>query len=56
MTIASIPWENIVIGLGAIITIVSLICLISWQLFLKSDIPCVGIKDKSDQKADAQGA
>jgi DHA1 family bicyclomycin/chloramphenicol resistance-like MFS transporter len=50
MTIASIPWGNIVIGLGAIITIVSIICMISWHLFLKSNIPCIGIKEEIEQK------
>ncbi len=51
MTIASISWGNMVIGLGAIITIVSLICMISWHLFLKSDIPCIGIKEVEQKTA-----
>lgn len=51
MTIASISWGNMVIGLGAIITIVSLICIISWHLFLKSDIPCIGIKEVEQKTA-----
>ncbi len=46
MTIASVSWGNIVVGLGVLITIFSALALVSWILFLKSNIPCVGIKDK----------
>ncbi|WP_161822206.1 multidrug effflux MFS transporter [Sporotomaculum syntrophicum] len=46
MTIASVPWGNIVVGLGVLITIFSALTLVSWILFLKSNIPCVGLKDK----------
>jgi len=45
MTIASVSWGNIVVGLGVLITIFSALALVSWILFLKSNIPCVGIKD-----------
>lgn len=45
MTIASLPWGNIVVGLGVLITIFSALALVSWNQFLKSNIPCVGIKD-----------
>lgn len=45
MTIASVPWGNIIVGLGALITIFSALALVSWILFLKSDIPCIGVKD-----------
>lgn len=45
MSIASVPWGNIVIGLGALITIFSVISLLGWNLFIKSNIPCAGIKD-----------
>lgn len=45
MLVASMPWENRVIGLGALITIFSTIALVSWRLFIKSSIPCVGVKD-----------
>lgn len=46
MTIASVPWGNIVVGLGVLITFFSALALVSWILFLKSNIPCVGLKDK----------
>ncbi|MGI6119662.1 MAG: multidrug effflux MFS transporter [Desulfosporosinus sp.] len=45
MTIASVSWGNIVVGLGVLITIFSALALVSWNLFLKSNIPCVGLKD-----------
>jgi len=44
MFLASISWGNIVIGLGVLITIFSLISLLSWNVFMKSKIPCVGVK------------
>lgn len=44
MSIASIPWSNMIIGLGTLITICSFLSLFSWILFLKSKIPCSGIK------------
>lgn len=45
MLIASMPWENIVISLGVLMSIVSCISLLSWYIFVKSDIPCAGVKD-----------
>jgi len=45
MSIASMPWGNMIIGLGIIITIFSCIPLISWYMFIKSTIPCIGVKD-----------
>ncbi|KNZ42737.1 multidrug effflux MFS transporter [Acetobacterium bakii] len=45
MALASIPWGNIVFGLGLIITIFSLISLLLWNVFMKSSIPCVGVKN-----------
>lgn len=45
MALASIPWGNIVFGLGLLITIFSLISLLSWNVFMKSKIPCVGVKN-----------
>lgn len=45
MSIASMPWGNMVVGLGIIITIFSCLPLISWYLFIKSSIPCKGVKD-----------
>ena len=45
MSIASMAWGNIVVGLGALITIFSLAALISWVIFLKSSITCIGVKD-----------
>lgn len=45
MSLASGPWENIIVGLGALITVFSVVALVSWSLFLKSDIPCIGVKD-----------
>ncbi len=45
MSLASVPWGNMVVGLGAIITVFSAISLIGWYAFLKSSIPCVGLKD-----------
>lgn len=47
MSLASISWGNIVIGLGILITIFSLISLLSWNVFMKSKIPCVGVKNSS---------
>jgi DHA1 family bicyclomycin/chloramphenicol resistance-like MFS transporter len=46
MSLASMPWGNIVIGLGAVITVFSLLAQISWRLFIKSGIPCNGIKSQ----------
>lgn len=45
MSIASIPWQNIVVGLGVLITIFSVLALIGWYVFIKSSIPCMGVKD-----------
>lgn len=45
MSIASIPWANIVVGLGVLITIFSALALIGWYVFIKSSIPCIGVKD-----------
>jgi len=45
MSIASVPWGNIVVGLGALITIFSALSLVGWSLFLKSNTPCVGVKN-----------
>jgi DHA1 family bicyclomycin/chloramphenicol resistance-like MFS transporter len=45
MSIASMPWSNIVVGLGALITVFSLVALVCWSLFMKSKIPCSGVKD-----------
>lgn len=45
MSIASMPWGNMVVGLGVIITIFSCLPLIGWYLFIKSSIPCKGVKD-----------
>ena len=45
MSLASLSWGNIVIGLGVIITVFSLMTLVAWNLFMKSKIPCIGVKD-----------
>lgn len=45
MSVASMSWSNIVIGLGALIAFFSALSLFCWILFLKSKIPCVGLKD-----------
>jgi len=45
MFIASLPSGNIVVGLGALITIFSITAIISWVLFIKSSITCIGVKD-----------
>ncbi|HEX3027722.1 MAG TPA: multidrug effflux MFS transporter [Clostridia bacterium] len=45
MAIASFSWGNVVVGLGAIIAICSSVALVSWNLFLKSELPCIGVKD-----------
>ena len=47
MSLASIPWGNIVFGLGIIITVFSLLSLLSWNVFMKSNIPCLGVKNAS---------
>ncbi|HWQ75963.1 MAG TPA: multidrug effflux MFS transporter [Syntrophomonas sp.] len=53
MSLASIAWENIVAGLGMLIAIFSLLAAIGWMLFIKSDIPCIGVKDiQSSPSAD----
>jgi DHA1 family bicyclomycin/chloramphenicol resistance-like MFS transporter len=44
MSIASLPWGNFVIALGGLITVFSLISLTGWYFFMKSDVPCIGIK------------
>lgn len=45
MSIASMPWGNRVIALGAMVTIFSATALLSWRLFIRSNIPCIGLKD-----------
>ena len=45
MSIASMPWGNIVVGLGVLIVVFSFAALIGWILFLKSDMPLQGVKD-----------
>ncbi len=45
MSLASMPWGNIVISLGVLITFFSLMALFVWNLFMKSSIPCAGVKD-----------
>lgn len=45
MSIASMPWSNIVVGLGTLITVFSLTALVCWSLFMRSNIPCSGVKD-----------
>lgn len=44
MSIASLPWGNFVTRLGILIAVFSFISLASWHLFVKSDIPCIGVK------------
>jgi DHA1 family bicyclomycin/chloramphenicol resistance-like MFS transporter len=45
MTITALPWGNIVARLGLFTTFISCIALVAWFLFLKSGIPCKGVKD-----------
>ena len=45
MSIASIHWSNIVIGLGLMIAVFSAISLFGWIAFMKSAIPCKGLKE-----------
>lgn len=45
MSIASIPWSNTIIGLGGMITVFSAISLVMWILFMKSSVPCKGLKE-----------
>ncbi len=45
MALASMPWGNIVVGLGVLIILASSVSIISWHLFIKSSIPCVGLKE-----------
>lgn len=45
MSIASIHWRNIVIGLGLMIAVFSAISLFGWIAFMKSAIPCKGLKE-----------
>ena len=45
MFLASLPLGNIVVALGALITIFALLSLISWGAFMKSVIPCIGVKE-----------
>jgi len=44
MVVASLPWGNVVMGLGAIMAIFSAMALVSWYVFMTSDIPFVGVK------------
>lgn len=44
MAIASMPWSNIVVGLGALVTVLSIIAIIGWTSFIRSNIPCAGVK------------
>lgn len=44
MILASLPLGNIVVVLGALIAIFALLALLSWGAFMKSAIPCVGVK------------
>ena len=45
MTIASVPMGNFVLSLGALTTLASVLSIAAWHTFLKSDIPCAGIKE-----------
>ncbi len=45
MAVASLSWGNVVLGLGGIMVVCSGISIIAWLVFLKSDIPCVGVKE-----------
>ena len=45
MSIASMPWSNIIIGLGLMIAVFSAISLFGWIAFMKSPIPCKGLKE-----------
>ena len=45
MVIASIGFGNIVISIGLILTVFSLISLLGWIAFIKSGIPCAGVKN-----------
>lgn len=54
MLVASMPWGNIVIGLGAIMAIFSTIALISWYALMKSNIPLVAIKNTLSQQVDPE--
>lgn len=49
MSVASMPWGNMIVALGIIITIFSCVPLIGWYMFMKSSIPCIGLK--CDQEA-----
>jgi DHA1 family bicyclomycin/chloramphenicol resistance-like MFS transporter len=49
MSVASMPWGNMIVALGIIITIFSCVPLIGWYMFMKSSIPCIGLK--YDQEA-----
>ncbi|NMA92656.1 MAG: multidrug effflux MFS transporter [Firmicutes bacterium] len=44
--IASIAWGNIILSFGVILTIFSLLPLGGWLLFLRSPVPCIGIKEE----------
>lgn len=45
MAIASVPWGNIVVGLGALITAIAVISIVCWLAFLRSRIPFHGVKE-----------
>jgi len=45
MSITSMPWGNKVLALGILIAIISASGLLSWNLFIKSKIPCAGVKE-----------
>lgn len=44
MAIASMPWSNIVVGLGVLTTALAVISMIGWASFIRSKIPCAGVK------------
>lgn len=44
MLLASIPYKNIVVGLGGLVTLFSATALIGWYGFIKSNVPCIGLK------------
>lgn len=48
MSVASLPWGDIVVGLGIIIAIFSAFSLCGWIWFMKSNIPCIGVKNSSE--------
>ncbi|MBR5258863.1 MAG: MFS transporter [Eggerthellaceae bacterium] len=44
MVLATMPWPNYVMGLGVLVTVVSVVALVAWNVLLRSNIKIRGIE------------